>query len=228
MVSDAVIASVEESRVTAVKMNKVYTNFYDPFLFFNGAAISMLYNLDTLSNVVEYYKLAERSYTECPPMTVDPSKTYTATLHTDKGDIVIELYADKAPWAVNSFVFLAQNGWYDGASFYRVITGFLAQAGDPSNSGLGSPGYSYSDELDPTLHFDKPGVLAMANSGPDTNGSQFFITYTAVPSLDGKYTIFGQVISGLDVLNMLRPRDPDSDAILLPPDPINSITIEVK
>jgi len=228
MVSDAVIASVEESRVTAVKMNKVYTNFYDPFLFFNGAAISMLYNLDTLSNVVEYYKLAERSYTECPPMTVDTTKTYTATLHTDKGDIVIDLYADKAPWAVNSFVFLAQNGWYDGASFYRVITGFMAQSGDPSNSGLGSPGYSFTDELDPTLHFDKPGVVAMANNGPDSNGSQFFITYTAVPSLDGKYTIFGQVTSGLDVLNMLRPRNPDSDAILLPPDPINSITIEVK
>ena len=232
MVSDAVIASVEESRVEAVTLAKWYAEngitFYNPALFFNGAAIIKNYTLDLLSSVIDYFKLAERSYTECPPMTVDPAKTYTATLHTDKGDVVIELYADKAPWAVNSFVFLAQNSWYDGASFYRVIPGFTAQTGDPSNSGLGSPGYSFSNELDPTLHFDKPGVLAMANNGPDTNGSQFFITYTAVPSLDGKYTIFGQVISGLDVLNMLRPRNPDSDVLLLPPDPINSITIEVK
>jgi cyclophilin family peptidyl-prolyl cis-trans isomerase len=222
------VKRVDDSRIVAVKMNKVYTNFYDPFLFFNGAAISLLYNLDSLSSVVEYYKLPERSYTECPPMTVDPTKTYTATLHTDKGDIVIELYPDKAPWAVNSFVFLVQNGWYDGSAFYRVITGFVAQTGDPSNSGLGSPGYSFTDELDPSLHFDKPGVVAMTNSGADTNGSQFFITYSAVPSMDGKYTIFGQVISGMDVLNMMRPRDPSTDSILLPPDPINSITIEVK
>jgi cyclophilin family peptidyl-prolyl cis-trans isomerase len=161
-------------------------------------------------------------------MTVDPTKTYTATLHTEKGDIVMELYPDKAPWAVNSFVFLAQNGWYDGIAFYRVIAGFVAQTGDPSNSGLGSPGYSFTDELDPSLHFDKPGVVAMNNTGADSNGSQFFITYTTVPSLDGKYTIFGQVISGMEVLNMMRPRDPSTDSILLPPDPITSITIEVK
>lgn len=228
MVSQAVISRVEESRIVAVKMNKVYTNFYDPFLFFNGAGISLLYNLDSLSSVVEFYRLPERSYTECPPMTVDPTKTYIATLHTEKGDIVIELYPDKAPWAVNSFVFLAQNGWYDGIAFYRVIAGFVAQTGDPSNSGLGSPGYSFTDELDPSLHFDKPGVVAMNNTGADSNGSQFFITYSAVPSLDGKYTIFGQVIEGMEVLNMMRPRDPSTDTILLPPDPIISISIEVK
>jgi cyclophilin family peptidyl-prolyl cis-trans isomerase/protein-disulfide isomerase len=228
MVSDAVVARVNASRAVAQQLNQVYTNFYDPFLFFNGAAISMLYNLDTLSNVVEFYKLPEKSYTTCPPMTVDPTKTYTATLHTDKGDIVIQLYANKAPWAVNSFVYLAMNGWYDGSAFYRVIPGFVAQSGDPSNSGLGSPGYSFSDEFSPDLRFDKPGVVGMANAGPNTNGSQFFITYTAVPSWDGKYTVFGQVISGMDVLSKLRPRNPDSDAILLPPDPINSITIEVK
>jgi cyclophilin family peptidyl-prolyl cis-trans isomerase len=187
----------------------------------------MLYNLDTLSNVVELYKLPEGSIAECPPYTVDPTKDYTATLHTEKGDIVIELFADKAPWAVNSFVYLAQSGWYDGSAFYRVTPGYLAQAGDPSNSGLGSPGYAFSNELTPDLHFNKAGMVAMANAGADTNGSQFFITYTAVPSLDGKYTIFGQVIEGMDVLNMLRPRDPYGDAILLPPDPITSITIEI-
>jgi cyclophilin family peptidyl-prolyl cis-trans isomerase/protein-disulfide isomerase len=227
MVSSAIVSRVDDSRLTAVKMNKIYSNFYDPFLFFNGAAISMLYNLDTLSSVVELYKLPQRSISECPPFTVDTTKTYTATLHTEKGDIVIELFADKAPWAVNSFVYLAQSGWYEGTAFYRVTPGYLAQAGDPSNSGLGSPGYSFSNELTPDLHFNKAGVVAMANAGADTNGSQFFITYTAVPSLDGKYTIFGQVTEGMDVLNMLRPRDPYGDAILLPPDPITSISIEI-
>jgi cyclophilin family peptidyl-prolyl cis-trans isomerase len=161
-------------------------------------------------------------------MTIDPSKTYTATLHTEKGDIVIDLYADKAPWAVNSFIYLAENHWYDNSGFFRVIPGFVAQAGDPSNSGLGNPGYSFSDELTPTLHFDKPGVVGMANAGSNSNGSQFFITYAAAPSLDGRYTIFGQVTSGMEVLSTLRPRNPASDAILVTPDPILSITIEVK
>ena len=104
----------------------------------------------------------------------------------------------------------------------------MVQAGDPSNSGLGNPGYAFKDELTPELRFDKPGVVGMANDGPDSNGSQFFITYAAAPSLDGKYTVFGQVTSGMDVLSTLRPRNPASDAILLTPDPIVSISIEVK
>lgn len=228
MLSSEVVKIVNEERTDAYYMNSVFTNFYDPFLFFNGAAISMLYNLDTLTNVVELYKLPQRSLDECPPYTVDATKTYTATIHTEKGNVVIELYPDKAPWAVNSFVYLVQSGWYDGAAFYRVIPGYIAQTGDPSNSGYGSPGYAFTDELTPDLHFDKAGVVAMANSGANTNGSQFFITYAAVPSLDGKYTIFGQVIEGMDVLTMLRPRNPDTDTLLLPPDPITSITIEIK
>ena len=230
MLSESVAAKIESARNEIVNIHKVYTNLYDPILFFNGSPVSMVYNLDSLTNVVEYFKLPEKSFDTCPPMTVDPSKTYTATLHTEKGDIVIDLFADKAPWAVNSFVFLAQNGWYDGSAFYRVIPGFLAQTGDPSNSGLGSPGYAFSNEVTPELHFNKAGVVAMANAGYDnTNGSQFFITYAPVPSLDGKYTIFGQVTEeSLKVLTTLRPRDPDSDALLLPPDPINQITIEIK
>jgi len=230
MVSQPVIDKVTAARAEVVKLNEVYSNFNfsDPFLFINGFPIQAPYSTDILTSYIEYFKLSSRAYTECPPMTVDPSKTYTATLHTEKGDIVIELYADKAPWAVNSFVFLAQNRWYDNSGFFRVIPGFVAQAGDPSNSGLGAPGYLFSDELTPALRFDKPGVVGMANSGANTNGSQFFITYAAVPSLDGRYTVFGQVISGMDVLTTLRPRNPDNDAILLTPDPIVSITIEVK
>ncbi|MEA5079203.1 MAG: peptidylprolyl isomerase [Anaerolineaceae bacterium] len=230
MVSDAVVKKVEAARTEVVSLNSIYSNFNfsDPFLFINGFPIQAPYSLDVLTNLYEYFKLGERSFTECPPMTIDPSKSYTATLHTEKGDIVIELYADKAPWAVNSFVYLAENNWYDNSGFFRVIPGFVAQAGDPSNSGLGTPGYSFSDELTPDLHFDKAGVVGMANAGTNSNGSQFFITYAAAPSLDGRYTIFGQVTSGMDVLTTLRPRNPDSDAILVTPDPILSITIEVK
>ncbi len=230
MVSDAVVKKVEAARSEVVNLNSVYGNFNfsDPFLFINGFPIQAPYSLDVLTNLYEYFKLSERAFTECPPMTIDPSKTYTATLHTEKGDIVIDLYADKAPWAVNSFIYLAENNWYDNSGFFRVIPGFVAQAGDPSNSGLGNPGYSFSDELTPTLHFDKPGVVGMANAGSNSNGSQFFITYAAAPSLDGRYTIFGQVTSGMEVLSTLRPRNPASDAILVTPDPILSITIEVK
>jgi len=230
MVSDAVVKKVEAARSEVVNLNSVYGNFNfsDPFLFINGFPIQAPYSLDVLTNLYEYFKLSERAFTECPPMTVDPSKTYTATLHTEKGDIVIDLYADKAPWAVNSFIYLAENHWYDNSGFFRVIPGFVAQAGDPSNSGLGNPGYSFSDEMTPTLHFDKPGVVGMANAGSNSNGSQFFITYAAAPSLDGRYTIFGQVTSGMEVLSTLRPRNPASDAILVTPDPILSITIEVK
>lgn len=228
MLADATVKTVQAARAEAVTLIQSGTLTTDPFLFFNDFPIAPPYNLDTLSSVVEYLQLPSHAFTACPPMTIDPSKQYTATIHTEKGDIVIQLYADKAPWAVNSFVFLAEQGWYNNSGFYRVIPGFMAQAGDPTNSGLGNPGYSFSDELTPDLRFDQPGVVGMANSGPNTNGSQFFITYAPVPSLDGKYTVFGQVISGMDVLTTLRPRNPESDAILLTPDPIVSISIEVK
>jgi Peptidyl-prolyl cis-trans isomerase (rotamase) - cyclophilin family len=229
MLADATVTLVKNARAQAMILIQGGTLTTDPFLFFNGAAANPPYSLDSLSSMVEYLQLPSKAFTACPPMSIDSSKQYTATLHTEKGDIVIDLYADKAPWAVNSFVYLAEQGWYNGSGFYRVIPGFLAQAGDPSNSGLGNPGYAFSDEFTPDLRFDKPGVVGMANDGePNSNGSQFFITYAAVPSLDGKYTVFGQVTSGLDVLTTLRPRNPTSDAVLLTPDPILSITIEVK
>jgi cyclophilin family peptidyl-prolyl cis-trans isomerase/protein-disulfide isomerase len=229
MLADATVNKVTAARSQAVLLIQAGALTTDPFLFFNGAAVFPPYNLDILSGMVDYLELPARAFTTCPPMTVDSSKQYTATIRTEKGDIVIQLYADKAPWAVNSFIFLAEQGWYNNSGFFRVIPGFMAQAGDPSNSGLGNPGYSFSDEFTPDLRFDEPGVVGMANDGqPDTNGSQFFITYAAAPSLDGKYTIFGQVISGMNVLTTLRPRNPASDAILLTPDPILSIIIEVK
>jgi cyclophilin family peptidyl-prolyl cis-trans isomerase len=152
-----------------------------------------------------------KQWPAAPAMAIDPSKIYVATLKTAKGDIVVELLADKAPVTVNNFVFLAKQGFYDNTTFHRVIAGNFAQGGDPSASGTGGPGYSFSDEFNPTLRFEEPGLLAMANSGPDTNGSQFFITFIAEPQLTGLHTIFGKVIKGLDVAMGLTARDPQTN-----------------
>jgi len=143
--------------------------------------------------------------------TEEPVIDYTAaTFKTTQGDIVVELFAKQAPFAVNSFVFLAQNGWFDDIIWHRVMPGFVAQAGDPSGSGYGGPGYAFSNEVSPDLRFDAAGILGMANAGPDSNGSQFFITMAPQPALDGQYTVFGKVISGMDVVEKLTPRDPSA------------------
>jgi cyclophilin family peptidyl-prolyl cis-trans isomerase len=149
-----------------------------------------------------------KHYSGLPPMVIDPSKRYTATISTDDGDIVVELFADKAPNTVNNFVFLARDGYYDGVTFHRVIKGFMAQGGDPTGSGRGGPGYKFADEFHPALRHDQPGILSMANAGPGTNGSQFFITYSATPHLDDRHTVFGRVIQGMDVLEAIPERDP--------------------
>jgi cyclophilin family peptidyl-prolyl cis-trans isomerase/protein-disulfide isomerase len=143
-----------------------------------------------------------------PEMAIDTDKNYRATLVTSRGDIVVELFADQAPITVNNFVFLAREGYYDLTTFHRVIDGFMAQAGDPSGTGRGGPGYTFEDETDNGLTFDEAGLLAMANAGADTNGSQFFITFAPTTWLDGAHTIFGRVIEGTDVLDALTRRDP--------------------
>ena len=152
--------------------------------------------------------ITAKSWPAPPPMTIDPTKTYLATFKTAKGDVKVQLFADKAPNAVNNFVFLAKEGFYDNTTFHRVLDGFMAQGGDPTGTGTGGPGYTFADEVDPSLSFDKRGVLAMANSGPDTNGSQFFMTFAPATWLDGNYTIFGQVVDGDLVLDQLTRRDP--------------------
>ncbi|MGZ3716161.1 MAG: peptidylprolyl isomerase, partial [Ktedonobacterales bacterium] len=172
--------------------------------------------------------LATRQFKTCPPFDIDASKQYTAIIHTEKGDILMQLYADKAPLAVNSFVFLARQGWFNGVTFHRVIPGYVAQAGDPSGTGSGGPGYYFKNEVRSDLSFDKPGVLGMANAGPDTNGSQFFITYAPETKLDGSYTIFGQVLKGMDVVESLTARDPQQTPGLPPGDKILSVSIEEK
>lgn len=123
----------------------------------------------------------------------------------------MELFDDQAPKTVNNFVFLARNGFYDGTTFHRVLDGFMAQGGDPTGTGMGGPGYQFEDEISPDLTFDRPGLLAMANSGPNTNGSQFFITFVPTPHLNGLHTIFGEVIEGMDVVEGITRRDPDQN-----------------
>ncbi|MBI5349713.1 MAG: peptidylprolyl isomerase [Chloroflexi bacterium] len=141
-------------------------------------------------------------------MVIDPKKKYSATFKTEKGDFVIELFADKAPKTVNNFVFLSREKFYDGVTFHRVIKGFMAQGGDPTGTGTGGPGYKFGDEFHPSLRHDGPGVLSMANAGPGTNGSQFFITHGATPHLDNKHTVFGKVTKGMDVVLSIPERDP--------------------
>ncbi len=160
-------------------------------------------------------------------MTIDPSKQYFATVKMVKGgQFVIQLFPDKAPITVNSFVFLAQQHYFDGVTFHRVLPGFMAQGGDPTGTGMGGPGYEFQNE-NSDLTFDKAGVVAMANAGPNTNGSQFFITFGPQPQLNGGYTIFGQVISGMDVVNGITPRDPQQNPTFTG-DAIQTITIEEK
>ncbi|MBI3763518.1 MAG: peptidylprolyl isomerase [Chloroflexi bacterium] len=153
-----------------------------------------------------------KKYSAPPPMVIDPKKKYTATFKTEKGDFAVDLFADKAPKTVNNFVFLARDDFYDGVTFHRVIRDFMAQAGDPTGTGTGGPGYKFADEFHASLKHDGPGILSMANAGPNTNGSQFFITHRATPHLDNKHTVFGRVAQGLNVLMSIPERDPSRAA----------------
>jgi len=204
---------------------------YTPFLTVNGIEIPGEFHNNSpelLQNLIEAIRFEEKAFKECPPITVDKTKKYDAVIKTDKGDITLQLFADKAPLAVNNFIFLAKNKYYDGVQFFRVIPGFVAQTGDPLNTGLGSPGYKFSNEIS-DLRFDKEGVVGFANSGPDTNGSQFFITFDKTPPLDGKYTVFGQVTGGMDIVKKLTPRDPQNPTSDMPAgDKILGITITEK
>ena len=160
-----------------------------------------------------------------PEMVIDPEMTYLATFQTEKGEIKVELFADRAPKTVNNFVFLAGEGYYDGTTFHRVLPNFMAQGGDPTGTGTGGPGYRFEDEFDPNLSFDEPGYLAMANAGPNTNGSQFFITFVPTPHLTGRHTIFGKVVEGMDIALALTLRDPQAN-----PDYLGDllVTIEIE
>ena len=148
-----------------------------------------------------------KQYSSPPAMQIDESKRYAATIQTNRGEIVIDLHADRAPRTVNNFVALARDGFYDGVKFHRVIADFMIQGGDPTGSGSGGPGYRFGDEFHPELLHDGPGVLSMANAGPNTNGSQFFITHGATNWLDNKHSVFGRVRSGQDVVDAIQQGD---------------------
>ncbi len=168
---------------------------------------------------------SSKQFSSAPPMTVDAAKQYFATVKMAKGgEFVIQLYPDKAPITVNSFVFLAREGFFNCVTFHRVLEGFMAQGGDPTGTGSGGPGYEFVNE-DSDLKFDKPGVVAMANSGRDTNGSQFFVTFAAAEFLNGGYTIFGQVTEGMEVVNAITRRDPQANPDFAG-DMIESVTIK--
>lgn len=152
--------------------------------------------------------MASKQWKNSPEMVIDPEKNYTATFKTDKGDIVVKLFAKKTPKTVNNFVFLANEGFYNDTIFHRVINDFMVQGGDPTGTGMGGPGYKFADEFDSSLRHNKPGILSMANAGPGTNGSQFFLTHVPTPWLDNKHTVFGEITEGMDVLLSIPERNP--------------------
>ncbi len=168
--------------------------------------------------------MTHKTYDRPPEMALDPDKDYYAHLITEKGTVRIRLFAEEAPETVNNFVFLAREGYFDGTTFHRVIEGFMAQAGDPTGTGAGGPGYSIRDEFHPDLRHDRPGILSMANRGPNTGGSQFFITHAPTPWLDDRHAVFGEVVEGMEVIEAIRERDPQSDRE--PGDGIERVEIE--
>jgi peptidyl-prolyl cis-trans isomerase B (cyclophilin B) len=149
--------------------------------------------------------MPKKEYSSPPSITIDPNKQYSATFKTSRGEIVCDLFAKDAPKTVNNFVFLAKEKFYDGTVFHRVIANFMVQGGDPTATGRGGPGYRFEDEHNPRKH--QVGSLSMANAGPNTNGSQFFITHIATDWLNGKHTVFGGVRSGQDVVNAIKQGD---------------------
>lgn len=222
--SQVIIDKVNAAREEAISLGIPYT----PFLVINGVMYQGPREYSILKDVISLMLLEERQITGCPPYTIDAAKQYIATLETEKGAIVIQLFPDKAPFAVNSFVYLARNGFYNDITFHRVVQGYLAQTGDPSGTGYGGPGYAFPNEITDSLKFDSPGVVGMANAGPDTNGSQFFITMVPMSDLNGEYTVFGKVIQGMEVVRSLSERDLSQGTTIAKGDKIYQVIVEVK
>lgn len=151
------------------------------------------------------------SYDSPPEIKIRSGVDYYADIVTERGTVKVRLFPEYSPVTVNNFVFLAREGYFDGTTFHRVIKDFMVQAGDPTGTGTGGPGYTIRDEFHPELRHDRPGILSMANAGPNTGGSQFFITHVATPWLDDRHAIFGEVVEGMEVVNAIRERDPARD-----------------
>jgi cyclophilin family peptidyl-prolyl cis-trans isomerase/protein-disulfide isomerase len=201
--------------------------FAPPLLYVNSTSPYIaLADFASLDTVVRMDALVARQFSTCPPENIDPLKQYIVTLHTATGDVVVQLYPDKAPLAVNNFIFLARRGWYDGITFYKVLPHDRVMTGDPSETGLGNPGYLFETEIAAGLNFNQPGMLALDNDGPGSNGSRFFITLGSNAQLNGQYTIIGKVLSGLDILSALAPRNPQPGIYLSQGDELISVRIE--
>lgn len=185
-----------------------------PYVLINGHPFLIEPSLHNLEQVVRLALLGTRQYQEYPPTIVDPDAEYFAHLQLTIGEIVIQLFPQSAPHAVNSFVFLAQEGWFDNNAIFRVEPGRYVESGDPSGLGYGDPGYHFEIEINPLRQFDAPGMVAMSSSGPGTNGSRYFITLAPLPELNGSRTIFGQVVAGLELLQSLHARDPIEDLLI--------------
>ena len=151
--------------------------------------------------------MTAKQWKNSPPMTIDSKKNYLARISTARGEIVLQLFPEHAPQTVNNFVFLARENFYDGVTFHRVIANFMIQGGDPSGSGSGGPGYRFADETSANPLKHETGVISMANAGPNTNGSQFFITHSEQPHLNGRHTVFGKVLQGQDVVDTIKQGD---------------------
>jgi cyclophilin family peptidyl-prolyl cis-trans isomerase/protein-disulfide isomerase len=232
--SDTVSQPVTDKVKAALKSAEDIGINQTPYVILNGRAFGGDPDVITIGEVIRLFRTVTTQLEPiraraCPPQTIGPSQQVTARVTTSRGDFTMKLYADKAPLAVNSFVFLARRGWFDNVPFHRVIAGFLAQTGDPSGTGLGNPGYEFNSEISPDLKFDRAGLVGMANAGPNTNGSQFFITFAPATQLNGEYPIFGEVTSGLDVLQTLTQRDPQfGDTNVPAADKILKISIEIQ
>jgi len=199
-----------------------------PFLFFNRDLLRLPPTLDNLEANVRLTLLAEHQFADYPPMTLKPGVDYAARLRMNTGEVTLDLYEDTAPQAVNSFIFLAENDWFDGTPFYRVVRGQYVEAGDPSGTGFGTPGYAYALETTPARTFDRPGVVGIASDDPSALGSRFFISLTPLPLFDTARTVLGRVTSGLDRLGALAAREPLTDLLLDPEAVILDVIIEVR
>lgn len=230
MQSEAVKQAVQSSTDTAFSIGlsgtpSIFIMVGDQVLF--HPADGLPWDSRTLTAVVELTRLQEKQFDACPEQVLEEGKEYTAVLKTSRGDVTLRLFAEEAPVTVNSFVFLANHDYFDNVPFHRVLPGFVAQTGDPTGTGYGGPGYEFRNEIVDGLVFDRAGLVAMANSGPDSNGSQFFITYGPAENLNGGYTIFGEVIEGMDVVESLTPRNPQDSGPLPDPDLLLDVIIEV-
>lgn len=226
VLAGVIVAIIAGEGRFAPQSNTQANNYSIPSPTQSQPTLSSYSTLTQMTNVL-VPPVSKLQWLSPPQMTIDTTKQYFATIKMAKGgEFVIQLYSDKAPITVNNFVFLAQQGFYNGATFHRVLEGFMAQGGDPTGTGIGGPGYQFANEKN-DLAFDKAGVVAMANAGPDTNGSQFFITFGPNSLSESDYPIFGQVISGMDVVNGITRRDPQTNPTF-PGDAMASVTISTK